>query len=64
MIPVTLNRHTVKLSQNEAREVQKLYTAKQLGGLIHNNLLDWLNTSPNPETKERRKDAIRKFNLI
>jgi len=64
MIPVTLNRHTVKLSQNEARDAQALYSAKQRGEEITTIALTWLDKSPNDACRDRRKDAIQKFNLI
>lgn len=64
MIPITLNRHTVKLSQNEARDAQALYSAKQRGEAIAHIVLNWLENSPNESCRERRKDAIQKFNLI
>lgn len=63
MIPITLNRHTVKLSLNEAREVQRLYSAKQRGEIVIHDVFKWLDVSPNPASLERRKDAVQKFNL-
>lgn len=64
MIPVTLNRQTVKMSQNEARDAQAFYSAKQRGESITTIALDWLNNAPNVSSKDRRKEAIQKFNLI
>lgn len=64
MIPITLNRHTVKLSLNEVREVQKLHAAKQRGEVIIGRVIEWTESAPNTDSLNRRKDAIQKFNLI